>query len=73
MKHVGCKHLDYTEDKFLNCKLCTIEPEGWKYWERMVVPYEGAPVKVQFCKLKGRINEIFACINKDEMMCYEEQ
>ena len=72
-KHVGCKHLDY-DGNYTDCKL--IEgPNGWKWWERGEVwtTYDGAPKRVQFCKLRGRINEIFACINPGEMPCYEEQ
>ena len=73
MKHVGCKHLDY-EGEYTDCKLIH-GPEGWKWWERgeTWTTYKGAPKKVQFCKLRGRINEIFACINPGEMGCYEEQ
>jgi len=74
MSHVGCKHLDYEEGKYINCEIRTIEPEGWKYWERLNPPYEGAPTKVQFCGAgRGRINGIFQCINPGEMSCYEAQ
>ena len=73
MSHIGCKHLDYTSD-FIDCELRTIEPEGWKYWERMKPFYEGMPTKVQFCGAgRGRINEIFACINPGEMPCFKPQ
>ena len=72
MSHVGCKHLDY-EPPFLDCELCTIKPEGWKYWKRLNPPYEGAPVQVQFCKQRGRVNGIFDCINPGEKSCYEAQ
>jgi hypothetical protein len=72
-KHVGCKHLDY-ENEYHNCHIETIEPQGWKYWVRDNPPYDGAPVKVQFCgQGRGRINGIFQCINPGEMSCYEEQ
>jgi hypothetical protein len=72
MSHVGCKHLDY-EDHYINCEIQVIEPEGWKYWLRKNPPYKDAPTKVQFCKKRGRINGIFACINPGEMSCFEEQ
>ena len=77
MPHIGCKHLDY-ETEYTDCKIVTIEPEGWKYWERgptwAASPgNEGDPKNVQFCKLRGRINEIFGCINPGEMGCFEEQ
>lgn len=79
--HIGCKHLDYEDGKYPNCDLITIQPEDWikpppsglsgYYWQRNVVPYEGAPVKVQFCKLRGRINDVFSCINPGERCCFE--
>jgi len=72
MPHKGCKHLDYEESKYPTCKLVTIEPQGWKYWERPLY-YTGQRTKVQFCKLRGRINEVFACINPGEMSCFEPQ
>jgi len=75
--HIGCKYLDY-EDHYSGCELITIESHGWKYWQRGKVwtegpGNEGNPKNVQFCKKRGRINEIFACINSDEMGCYEAQ
>ncbi len=74
MAHIGCKHLDYTEGKYTDCELITIQPGGWKYWKRGKIWTEGGnPQNVQFCKQRGRINEIFACINEGEMGCYEPQ
>ena len=66
-----CIHLDY-EPHYHQCDLCTAAPHfpEVKYWKRNVVPFEGAPVKVQFCKLRGRINDIFSCYN-GEQSCYE--
>jgi len=73
MPHIGCKHLDYNENNYPSCKIVTIKPEGWKYWERTST-YEGCPTKVQFCGAgRGRINEIFACINPGEKHCFEAQ
>lgn len=77
MAHIGCKHLDY-ETKYTDCKIITIEPEGWKYWERGKTwtdgpGNEGNPKNVQFCKNRGRINGIFQCINPGEMGCFEPQ
>lgn len=70
MAHLGCKHLDY-ETKFINCELQTT-PEGWKWWTRRNT-YPGARVNVQFCKLRGRINDVFSCINPNERDCFEAQ
>lgn len=71
-EHIGCKHLDY-ETNYADCQIRIIEPEGWKYWERgeRWLDYEEAPKYVQFCKLRGRINDIFSCINPSERSCYE--
>lgn len=70
-----CKHLDYDEAKYgQQCVIRTIPGFSCevKYWERQVVPYEGAPTRVQFCGLgRGRINGIFQCYNPGEMPCYE--
>jgi len=83
MEHKGCKHLDY-ESEYLGCKLKTLDEQGFpgvKYWDRLeggfVSPkelkeYPDTPIKVQFCKLRGRINGIFQCINPGELPCYEE-
>ena len=67
MPHIGCKHLDHDESHYPSCKLITME--GLKYWERPF--YEGQATNVQFCKKRGRINEIFACINPGEKTCFE--
>lgn len=66
-----CRHLDY-EENYIDCEIkdCSPHFENVKYWERKNPPYPDAPKKVQFCKLRGRINEIFACYN-GEMSCYE--
>ena len=67
-----CKHLDY-EGEYLNCEIKTCEPEypEVRYWNRNKVPYEGAAIKVQFCKKRGRVPGIFQCYNVGEMPCYE--
>ena len=76
MSHIGCKHLDYDIEKYPQCKIVTIEPEGWKYWKRPLYDptYPEQPTRVQFCGAgRGRINSIFACINPNEMSCFEAQ
>ena len=69
-----CKHLDFDELKYGDgCTLMTIEGFSCevRHWRRNVVPYEGAPVNVQFCAQgRGRINGIFQCYNAGEMPCY---
>ncbi len=68
-----CKHLDY-EEKYINCEIkdCSPHFSDVKYWQRNNPPYPEAPTKVQFCKLRGRINGIFDCYN-GEMNCYEPE
>ena len=71
MSHKGCKHLDY-ETIYPNCRIVTVDDV--KYWERLAIPYEGAPVNVQFCgDGRGRINSIFDCIFPGRMPCFEAQ
>lgn len=72
-----CKHLDFNEADYApGCELKTLDGFSCvvRYWERKNVPYEGAPVKVQFCgQGRGRINGIFQCYNEGEMRCYEPE
>lgn len=65
-----CKHLDY-DLHYTDCVIRDCSPHfpDVRYWERLNPPYEGAPVKVQFCKQRGRINDIFSCYN-GEQSCY---
>ncbi len=69
-----CKHLDYDEDKYIDCKIRTCLPHfpDVRYWERGAAWTEGGnPKNVQFCGAgRGRINGIFQCHN-GEMSCYE--
>ena len=74
-----CKHLDYNEKNYPTCKLKTIDDFDIpvNYWERQISEMElkafpNTPIKVQFCKLRGRINGIFQCYNPNEMTCWEE-
>lgn len=71
MSHKGCKHLDY-DGNYIDCKIVDLGDMG-KYWERQNPPYPEAATKVQFCKLRGRINGVFQCINEGEMSCFEEK
>lgn len=56
----GCKQLDF-EQNYVQCKLVQIA--NHICWERLVLPYEDAPRLVQFCKLRGRLNSPFNCVN----------
>lgn len=71
MRLAPCKHLDYDESKYdAELRDCAPDFPHVKYWYRTNVPYEDAPRRVQFCKLRGRVNGIFQCYN-GEMSCYE--
>ena len=73
IKLIPCKHLDYDEGAY-DAELRTYVPDfpNVKYWYRTNVPYDDAPRRVQYCKLRGRINGIFACYT-GEMPCYEPE
>ena len=67
----ACKHLDYSD----NYSGCTKEimGEGYVFWFRREVPEE-YPQFVQFCKLRGRLNNPECCIGCESKQCsdYEE-
>ncbi len=67
-----CKHLDY-EREYIDCEIRDLKPDypDVRYWLRLNPPYAAAPTKVQFCKLRGRINSIFDCYQKGPFFCYE--
>lgn len=73
-----CKHLDYDGD-YVDCEIKTCAPHfpEVRYWLRGAVwtdngpGQEPNPAKVQFCKLRGRINAIFDCYEPRTMGCYE--
>jgi len=68
----GCKHLDYG-DNFTNCT-----KENFSgilvAWMRHDIRNLEAPKVVQFCKLRGRLNQLAACIGKCNAQCalYDE-
>jgi hypothetical protein len=71
-----CQHLDYETD-YVDCTIETLAPHYpevrfWRRGERWV-DYPGAPVDVQFCKLRGRINSKLNCYQKGFLGCYEPE
>jgi len=77
-----CKHLDYDEAHYPKCKLKRIDDFEIPifYWDRFeggfitqkeLNEYPNTAIKVQFCKLRGRINGIFQCYQEGKMYCYE--
>ena len=74
---IPCRHLDYDESKYDRCALKTCAPHypDVKYWDRGDEADFGsyqAVLKVQFCKLRGRINGVFQC-HTGEMGCYDPE
>jgi hypothetical protein len=72
MEMKPCKHLDY-DGNYHDCEIKTCSPHfpDVKYWHRNNAAEHGNPVKVQFCKKRGRINGVFDCYNIGEMHCHE--
>ena len=72
---VGCKHLDYTVDKYEDCTIQTCAPDypEVRFWLRGKRWTDGGnPAKVQFCGAgRGRINGVFQCYIRGELPCYE--
>lgn len=72
-----CRHLNY-EGPFDDCSLMTMPPpyEHVRFWVRGPRWTVGRreepnanPARVQFCRLRGRINGVFDCYG--EMGCHE--
>lgn len=65
-----CKYLDHLPEKYPSCKLVDLTEEGYpgfKYWIRE--DPEGNPQRVQFCKKRGRIYNIFNCYGSRDCYC----
>lgn len=77
MNLIPCKHLDYDGD-YIDCTVQTCAPHfpHVRYWLRGERWTDNGPdqppnpANVQFCKLRGRINNIFDCYD-GSMSCYE--
>ncbi len=76
-----CKHLDY-ETKYgpdITLETCAPHFPDVRFWRRGPLWTENGPdekpnpSKVQFCKLRGRINGVFDCYEAPgPMCCYDE-
>lgn len=62
MQFKPCRHLNHDPDAFPSCVLKT-DPNHpqVRYWKRQALPYPEAPRDVQFCRLRGRINNRYDC------------
>lgn len=63
-----CKHLDF-DGNFTGCKI--VENWGRRWWQRSLTVAIDGNTRVQFCKLRGRINRPFDCTEPGFMYCYE--
>ena len=59
-----CKHLDHDVNNYTGCILKSCRGH-FVYWERGPIwaDYADAPIDVQFCKKRGRLNFKSACIS----------
>ncbi len=67
---VPCRNLEY-EGEFHGCELKSMH--GVKYWFRKNADAQGLPSRVQFCKLRGRVNSVLDCYEKGFMHCYDPE
>lgn len=70
---MSCKHLDYETRYGPDIELVQIEGTPDRFWRRGPTwcDYPGAPRDVQFCKLRGRLNDRRACLTPGEARCSE--
>ena len=70
----ACKHLDFSDNYDAEKNLISNYGETKVCWNRKITPYEGAPKLVQFCKLRGRMNDPKFCLDEYCQGCqlYEE-
>lgn len=82
MSLIPCRHLDYEEGKFTDCTIETCAPHfpDVRFWRRGQRWTDNGPLhrsnpqNVQFCKLRGRINNIFDCYEPPgPMSCHEPE
>ena len=68
----ACKQLDFDTDYAATRQAVQQRDEVKLFWRRHAV--WGSPRHVQFCKRRGRMNSMCACLSKEEQGCsdYEE-
>ena len=69
----ACKHLDYSDTYTAKKELISIGGETKVCWNRPVIDIS-YPALVQFCKLRGRMNnpEMCLCDRTKQCIDYEE-
>lgn len=74
LKFTACTHLDF-DDNYGNCKKELVNVGETKvFWMREVSDI-AMPSMVQFCKLRGRLNNPDACVCEENKRCskYEDK
>lgn len=70
IKFTACKNLSYDKNKYgQSCELNLLGGDGKAVWVRKNQPYLDAPVLVQFCNLRGRLNTPTACLCQRDAVC----
>ena len=73
VKFTGCKHLDFSDNYTVKKNLIRVKDGTKVCWNR---PVMGSyyPSLVQFCKLRGRLNNPESCLCDEHKQCsdYEE-
>ena len=71
IKFTACKQLSYDKEKYgQSCYLNLLGGAQLKaVWFRRDPPYPDAPVLVQFCDRRGRLNNPTSCLRKCDAMC----
>lgn len=72
MVFTACKELDF-EPHYTATRQAVRLDEVKLFWRRDTAPNN--PIHVQFCKKRGRMNSMLACLSKERQGCsdYEEQ
>lgn len=68
MRITACKHLDYSDNYTAKKEIIKDGNAIKVFWNRKVINEED-PNMVQFCKLRGRLNNPFACTTEDRAKC----
>ena len=64
----ACEHLDFSDNYGAKKEAIVVMGETKVYWHRPVVD-ESFPALVQFCKLRGRLNNPEMCLCEKTRQC----
>lgn len=68
LKFNGCKHLDFSDHYIAKKELISVFGETKICWDRPVID-QSFPALVQFCKLRGRLNNPEMCLCERTKEC----